>query len=180
MKSKIPSTSATVPQSPSKRPLCTIYEAESWQLENHYLTSHYRMASYSYRDSFASLGYLHNQTSNIYTHLVGATLFLSWAFQAYNDILQKYPTMNFEDSLVLGVFFAGALFCFGSSALFHLLMHQSASVNQIWLLLDLYGVFALMVATIVSGTFYGFHCERFWWKVYSVGVRIEFIAVGQR
>ena len=167
------STSANKPPPSLKNGLlCTIHEAESWQLENQYLIGHYRTASHSYRACLASLGYLHNQTSNIYTHLVGAALFLSWAVQTYNDVLQRYPTSDFNDFLAFGVFFACALFCFGSSALFHLFMYHSERVNQIWLLFDLFGVFALIIATIFSGTFYAFYCERFWWKVYSAGVRI--------
>lgn len=153
--------------------LCGINEAEEWQLENKYLIGHYRTASNSYRASLASLGYLHNQTGNVYTHLIGAALFLAWAVQTFNDILQRYPTSNWNDFLAFGVFFACALFCFGSSALFHLFMHQSAHVNQIWLLFDLYGVFALIIATVFSGTYYGFYCERFWWEMYSGGVRIH-------
>lgn len=155
--------------------LCTTYEAESWQLENQYLIGHYRTASHSYRASLASLGYLHNQTSNVYTHLFGVGLFLSWAIYTYNEVLQRYPTSDFDDFFVFAVFFACTLFCFGSSALFHLFMNHSADVNQIWLLFDLYGVFALIIATIVSGTYYGFYCERFWWKVYSAGVRIRLL-----
>lgn len=151
--------------------LCTIHEIESWQLENKYLIGHYRRASHSYRDCFTSLGYLHNQTSNIYTHLLGTLVFLAWAVQTYYDVLKRYPTSDFNDFLVFGVFFICALSCFGFSACFHLFMHHSAEVNQTWLLFDLYGVFALIVATIFSGTYYAFYCERLWWKVYSGGVR---------
>lgn len=116
------------------------------------------------------MGYLHNQTANIYTHLIGAILFLPWVIQVYNDILYRYPTSDFNDFLVFAVFFASALGCFGFSALFHLFMNHSAQVNQTWLLMDLYGVFALIIATVYSGTYYAFYCERFWWKIYSGGI----------
>ncbi|OAL42537.1 HlyIII-domain-containing protein [Pyrenochaeta sp. DS3sAY3a] len=158
------------PRTLKRASLCTIHEVESWQLENQYLIGHYRTASNSYRSSLASLCYLHNQTSNVYTHLVGTGLFLAWALHTYNDMLQRYPTSEFYDFLVFGVFFACALSCFGFSALFHLFMNHSAKVNQIWLLFDLYGVFALIIATIFSGTYYAFYCERFWWKTYSSGI----------
>lgn len=160
-----------LPMRALKRALvCTWNEAEAWQKENPNLLGHYRTPSYSYRQSFASLGYLHNQTSNIYTHLIGAVLFLSWAVEAYNEVLQRYPTSDFCDFLAFGLFFACALLCFGSSALFHMFANHSVAVNHTWLLFDLYGVFALIVATIFSGTFYGFYCEREWWLIYSGGV----------
>jgi len=52
-------------------------------------------------------------------------------------------------------------------------MNHSEEVNQIWLLFDLYGVFALINSVIFSGTYYAFYCEPFWWAVYSAGVRIS-------
>ena len=100
-------TSNILPEAPqplSQRLLCTIDRAEIWLRENPYFTGHYRKASHSYRASFASLGYLHNQTSNIYTHLAGAALFLHFTTQTFDSILQRYTTSNFENSLVVLVF----------------------------------------------------------------------------
>lgn len=150
----------------------THLEAEPWQLENNrYIMGHYRAVSHSYRTSFASLGYLHNQTSNIYSHMMAAVMFLYWASQTLDEVLARYPTSDIFDTMVFGLFYACASFCFSSSALFHLLANHSADVNRTWLLFDLYGVFALITATIVSGAYYGFYCEPIWWLVYSGGVR---------
>nr|OQO27208.1 hypothetical protein B0A51_05092 [Rachicladosporium sp. CCFEE 5018] len=131
---------------------------------------HYRAVSQSYAACFASLGYLHNQTSNIYTHLIASVVFLGWAVQTFNDVLTRYSTSEFNDVLVFGVFFAAAAGCFGSSALFHLFANHSAEANGKWLLFDLYGVFGLISATIVSGAYYGFYCDRAWWLAYSGGI----------
>ena len=164
-----------LPKSLRSKLLYTVNEAESWQLENKYLLGYYRMASNSYWSSFHSLRYLHNETSNVYTHLIGAVLFLSWAVQTYNDVLRRYTTSDFNDLLSFGVFFTCAVFCFGSSALFHLFMNHSEGVSKLWLLLDYYGIFALITATIFSGTYYAFYCESFWWKVYSTGVLLHIL-----
>ncbi|KAF2673952.1 HlyIII-domain-containing protein [Microthyrium microscopicum] len=163
---------SALPHSWKNAVICTIHEVESWQNENQYLLGHYRTVSNSYKSSLASLGYLHNQTCNAYTHIIGAALFGAWAFQAYNDILTRYPTSDFDDFLAFGVFFAGAFICFGLSATFHIFGNHSLKVYQTWLLLDLYGIFALIIATVYSGTYYGFYCEKFWWKVYSAGIFI--------
>lgn len=77
-----------------KKLICTIHEVEAWQSENVYLTGHYRTATYPYRASFASLGYFHNQTSNVYTYVLGAALFLWWAQQTYCEVLVRYPSSN--------------------------------------------------------------------------------------
>lgn len=150
--------------------LCTIHEIEHWQHDNEYLLAHYRRVSNSYLKSLKSLFYLHNQTGNIYSHLIGVFLFISWANSTFNDLLKRYPTSDLNDILVFGGFFAGALTCFGLSAFFHTFGNHSHGVYHSWLLLDLYGIFALIVGTVFSATYYGFYCERIWWKVYSIGV----------
>ncbi|RKF57778.1 ADIPOR-like receptor SPBC12C2.09c [Erysiphe neolycopersici] len=47
----------------------------AWQQDNHYIRTGYRPASASFLKSFASLGYLHNESVNIYSHLLGAFFF---------------------------------------------------------------------------------------------------------
>lgn len=146
------------------------YLQMTYQYDNEFLLSHYRPVSNSYHACLSSLCYLHNQTGNIYSHLFGVVLFLFWAHQTYYDLAARYSTSDQGDILAFGVFFAGAIICFGLSATFHILGSHSQRVYHTWLLLDLYGIFVIMVATVFSATFYGFYCERFWWKFYSIGV----------
>lgn len=141
------------------------------QHDNEFLLSHYRPVSNSYHACLSSLCYLHNQTGSIYSHLIGAALFLFWAHGTYNDLSTRYPTADQGDLLAFGFFFAGVVICFSLSATFHTLSSHSKRVYHTWLLLDLYGIFLTMVVTVFSATFYGFYCERFWWKFYSIGVR---------
>lgn len=150
--------------------LCTIHEIEAWQHDNEYLHSHYRRASNSYYACLSSLCYLHNQTGNIYSHLIGVVFFSAWAVQTYNELSKRYPTSDQNDLIAFGVFFAGAVICFGLSVTFHTLGCHSRRVYHTWLLLDLYGIFAMILGTVYSATYYGFYCERVWWKVYSIGV----------
>lgn len=51
------------------------HELAPWQQDNAYITSGYRPASNSYLKSWLSLLYIHNETVNIYTHLLGAVAF---------------------------------------------------------------------------------------------------------
>ncbi|POS82665.1 hypothetical protein EPUL_004488 [Erysiphe pulchra] len=50
-------------------------ELPAWQQDNHYIRTGYRPASASFLKSFSSLGYLHNESVNIYSHLLGAIFF---------------------------------------------------------------------------------------------------------
>ncbi|KXX76775.1 ADIPOR-like receptor IZH2 [Madurella mycetomatis] len=50
-------------------------ELPHWRRDNAFILSGYRQTSNSVRASLASLGYLHNESVNIWTHLLGAAAF---------------------------------------------------------------------------------------------------------
>jgi hypothetical protein len=52
----------------------TWQEVSEWQLDNKYILSGYRPEKADYLEIFTSLTFLHNETCNVYTHLVGALL----------------------------------------------------------------------------------------------------------
>lgn len=58
-------------------------ELPAWQQDNHYIRTGYRPASASFLKSFASLGYLHNESVNIYSHLLGAIFFIIFGSLIY-------------------------------------------------------------------------------------------------
>ena len=78
----------------------------SWQQDNHYILGDYRPASNSYLGSFQSLFYLHNESVNIHTHLLGAFLFFFMSFSIY-----AFDTRDIscEDIVAFACFFAGAV-----------------------------------------------------------------------
>ena len=154
-----------------KRILFTFEEVQVWQRDNEYLVGHYRNTSDSYRECLKSLFYLHNQTGNIFTHLIGAVMILLYAIYAYDNVSKQYMTADIHDLLAFGVFVGSAVICFGISATFHTFGNHSNAVYHTWLMLDLYGIFILIVGTVYSGTYYGFYCERQYWILYSAGVR---------
>lgn len=78
----------------------------SWQQDNHYILGHYRPASNSYLGSFQSLFYLHNESVNIHTHLLGAFLFFFMSFSIYAFDTRSIAT---QDILAFACFFAGAV-----------------------------------------------------------------------
>ena len=52
----------------------------SWRQDNEYLLSGYRPSSGSFRKSLNSLQHIHNETVNIYSHLLGAALFATYQY----------------------------------------------------------------------------------------------------
>src|SRR5436305_5620486 len=83
-------------------------ELPSWQQDNHYIRSGYRRESRSYRESFASLGYLHNESVNIYSHLLGAIAFTCLGVILNSILGPRYVSASTSNVLAFACFFLGA------------------------------------------------------------------------
>ncbi|KAK8106532.1 hypothetical protein PG999_009891 [Apiospora kogelbergensis] len=69
--------------------LLLFHKIPSWQQDNEYILSCYRPTSGSVWRSLTSLFYLHNQTVNAYSHLIGAAVFI-----ALSAILTGFPAKD--------------------------------------------------------------------------------------
>ena len=54
--------------------LCTSKEAPAWSVHNKYIHTGYR-TDFGWRDAFRSVLMVHNETANIWTHLLGLVVF---------------------------------------------------------------------------------------------------------
>jgi adiponectin receptor len=131
-------------------------EISPWQQDNHYIRSGYRAQSNSYSKSWKSLGYIHNETVNIYTHLVGAILAAISSVVLYTVLAPRYSTASREDVLVFGCYFAGAVACLGMSATFHTLMNHSHEVAVWGNKLDYLGIVFLIWGSFIPSMYYTF------------------------
>lgn len=141
-----------------------------WQRDNKFILSHYRPASYSYFRSIISLSRLHNQSVNIYSHLVGTTFFIGYSCWFHRELATRYITASKTDIFVIDCFFLGAILCLGFSTTFHTLANHSAGIYQTWLLFDMIGILCLTIGSFFPGVYYGFYCEpefirRYWTMV---------------
>ena len=152
------------PQSDINQPPLLKWSAlPEWQRDNHYILSHYRPASYSYHRSFQSLFYLHNESVNIHSHLLGACLFSFISVSLY--AFQEYP-ISIADILAFGCFFLGAILCLGMSATYHAISNHSPQVNRFGNQLDYVGIIALITGSFVPSVYYGFYCDAVLQKLY--------------
>jgi adiponectin receptor len=138
----------------------------SWQQDNHYIHSGYRPASNSFSRSFSSLSYIHNETVNIYTHLLGAVASLVCSVYLHALIKPRYDRATTEDVMVFGCFFAGAIACLGMSATYHTISNHSPKVNKIGNQLDYVGIVCLIWGSFIPSIFYGFARESGYIAVY--------------
>ncbi|KAI9789464.1 MAG: hypothetical protein M1816_006006 [Peltula sp. TS41687] len=144
-----------------------------WQRDNQYIRSGYRQASSSIKKSIHSLGYLHNESVNIYSHLVGALLFVVTAIVLYGELLKpRYDTASRADVLAFGCFFAGTAVCLGMSAAYHTISNHSSAVARLGNKLDYIGIVVLIWGSFVASIYYGFYCrarlQLVYWAMISV------------
>jgi adiponectin receptor len=144
----------------------------SWQQDNHYIHSGYRPASGSFYKSFSSLGYLHNESVNIYSHLIGAVFFSILGFVLYRVIRPRYDSATAGDVLAFSCFFLGAALCLGMSATYHAISNHSQHVARFGNKLDYVGIVFLITGSFIPSIYYGFYCQPRLQKAYWTMVNI--------
>jgi adiponectin receptor len=134
-------------------------ELSPWQQDNHYIHTGYRAPSNSYSKSFHSLLYLHNETVNIYTHLIGALLAALSSILLYATLSPRYLTASREDVHVFASYFAGAVACLGMSATYHTIQNHSHEVAVWGNKLDYLGIVFLIWGSFIPVLYYAFTSE---------------------
>lgn len=161
------------------------HELQEWQRDNHHILSGYRPASNSYRKSWwryvltkslkgliidiASLTYLHNESVNIYTHLIGTFVSIITSAILYQVLAPRYQGATKEDVFVFGCFFFGAACCLGMSATYHTISNHSLEIAKFGNQLDYLGIVILIWGSFIPSIYYGFRDDvrltRIYWTM---------------
>ncbi|KAK0609222.1 hemolysin-III related-domain-containing protein [Bombardia bombarda] len=156
--------------------LLSFDELPEWHKDNQYIREGYRPISGSAAVSFRSLLYLHNETINIYTHLIPAIAFIICEGAVLGHLhTTYYPAVKALDDLIFTAFILTAILCLSFSACYHTLTNHSVAVDNLWLRLDFVGIILLTVGDFVSGIYMVFWCERvlriiYWSMILGLGV----------
>jgi adiponectin receptor len=118
-----------------------------------------------------SLFYLHNESVNVYSHLLGAIAFLVAARLLLAHLKPLYRTASAEDVMVFACFFFGCVFCLSMSATFHLISNHSAAVSGWANMLDYLGIVLLIWGSFIPSIYYGFQHRIDLIKLYWTMVR---------
>ena len=159
------------PLPPPPPPLLSFSEIPPWHQDNEHIRHGYRRTTGSARLCLASWSprQLHNESLNIYTHLMPALVFLYLLFTFPSYLQTHYPQVTSADQWVFGIFLGSAAVCFGLSAGFHTLLCHSERVGRLWLMLDYAGIVVLTLGDFVSGVYVGFWCEKeFRWAYWGM------------
>jgi adiponectin receptor len=126
----------------------------------------YRPISDSFPECFCSLSRLHNETFNIYSHLIPAIVFFLGEWYILQYLAGKYPRVTSTDLVAFSSFMLTATICYASSALYHTLMNHSYTVDHFCHRLDMLGIGTFITGDIVLGVHIIFWCETTLRNVY--------------
>lgn len=144
----------------------------SWQQDNHYIKSGYRPATSSFRKSFASLAYIHNESVNIYSHMIGAVVFTLSGSLLCAIVKPRYASAETADFLAFSCFFAGAALCLGMSGTYHTISNHSPTVAKFGNKLDYLGIVCLVTGSVIPGIYYGLYCHPHLFEFYTIIVSL--------
>ncbi|RIB06552.1 hemolysin-III related-domain-containing protein [Gigaspora rosea] len=142
----------------SKSLTCSFSELPHWLQDNVDILKGYRRPTFSYLKCLQSLFYLHNESVNIWSHLMGGVIFTLFSVITYS-YMSTHPSINWWDFFALYCYLMGALICLFLSALFHTFSCHSETVCANWNRCDYIGIVFLIVGSDISIVYYAFYCH---------------------
>ncbi len=151
-------TPATINANSGTKILLSNNEVPVWYSEPQVLTG-YRPVNSSVRLCLQSLSYLHNETVNIFSHLIPALVALVLIGLVPLFFRSRFPNSGWQDRLIFQIYLATSAVCFAVSALYHLLLCHSQRCHDLWVRLDYAAILFQILGSFVSGIYLGFYCE---------------------
>lgn len=157
--------------------LLSFDEIPKWHQDNEFIRYGYRLISGSAQVSFCSWLYIHNESVNIYSHLIPTIIFLlgEWYIKEY--LISKYSNITSADILIFTFYPITVIICLGFSTIYHTLMNHSSKVEQLLLQLDLIGIVILILGDFISGIYMVFWCEPLQRKIYWSMVSLFYMPI---
>ncbi|KAJ6050515.1 hemolysin-III family protein [Penicillium canescens] len=134
-------------------PKCFRLESNQWILRG------YRPISGSAHASFCSWSYIHNESVNIYSHLIPAVFFLCGEWYIPQYLASRYSGVTGADIIAFSIFMLTAATCLSLSATYHTLMNHSQEMGHFCLRLDMLGIVIFILGDLVLGIYMVFWCE---------------------
>jgi len=155
------SRSATAKRTPSSNG--TIEQVASYVRRSnpHLLTGH--RVNQTFSSIVWSLFDWHNETVNVWSHLVPGMLFLHLLVQVVYD-----ESRAWADQTVLTCYLGATSFLCFFSATYHLFSAHSERVHNVVVKLDFLGILLVIAASFSIGIYYGFHCEPHFRNFYLI------------
>ncbi|KAF2179929.1 HlyIII-domain-containing protein [Zopfia rhizophila CBS 207.26] len=160
-------------------------QVPSWYAHNDYIRTGYRPVTKSIQLCLQSLAYLHNETVNIYSHLIPAAMAFLGNYFLARYFSWHFPRASWADQLVFHVYLTTSVICFGISSTYHTLLCHSAYYSDLWGRLDYVAIVFQILGSFISGIYIGFYCEPnlqkiYWSMIGTLGLLTGFVVVHPR
>lgn len=136
-----------------RRRLGEASELPEWYEAYPYIKRYYRV-HYTVCDCAASVMEMHNETCNIWTHLVGTAIF---AYRSFKSLAARDA-----DELTLLVYTSCACFMLAASTSYHAFHPVSPRAYARWLVADKLGIALMLGGSYAPGVWLGFRCALPW------------------
>jgi len=128
--------------------LVTWEELPAWMKDNECIRTGYRPADVlSSGQCVNSIFRIHNESGNIWSHLLAFLAFLVLMVVTYSPSLMQHAATWF-DAAVWAPFLAGALCCFGCSTSYHTMCCKDPETAGLWQKVDYMGIIALIWGSV--------------------------------
>ncbi|KAK9465217.1 hemolysin-III related-domain-containing protein [Lipomyces arxii] len=159
----------------AKSRLITYEELPLQWRENPYIYRGYRFCA-NYTECLVSMGKIHNETCNIWTHGLGFIMMLCVALYCY-PASSTFQDMTKWDKVVFAVFLIAALKCLLTSTIWHtfnsigILTHK-----QRFACVDYTGISILIACSILTTQYTSFYCQPGWRTIYMTSTSFAGLA----
>lgn len=155
------SSTASKASNAGRPALLSFDEMPDWfqRESNKWILHGYRPISGSIQTSFRSWTYVHNESVNIYSHLIPAIVFLLGEWYILQYLTSKHPGVTGADFTAFSIFMLAAVTCLSLSATYHTLLNHSEHMEHFCLRLDMLGVVIFILGDLVLGIYMIFWCE---------------------
>ncbi|KAK2848504.1 hypothetical protein FQN49_005659 [Arthroderma sp. PD_2] len=174
-----------IKQPKTKYQLLESSEVPSWYAHNTFLRTGYRPVTGSTRLCFESLQYIHNETVNIYSHLVPAGIAVIGNGLLHLYFRAHYENTSWTDQLAFHIYLSSSVLCFGISSFYHTLLCHSEAYMDLWCRLDYLSIVLQTLGSFISGIYFSFYCEPglqelYWTMIGVLGLLTATIVVNPR
>lgn len=121
-----------------------------------YIDYGYRHGDLSFKSVFLSLFSFHNETMNVWSHLIGFICMLIATINISIDLYSKGGKIS--EIFAIELYMAAACLCLLFSSIYHWFGCLSEQCHQCLLRLDLTGVALLVSGSYLPGVYYGIQC----------------------
>jgi len=148
------------------------HELPEWMQDNAYITGGYRKELKSFVACGKSIFHIHNESVNIWTHLLGALGALGVMFGIYYYLLSTSAGTTWVECAMFYIFILSAFSCLAFSATFHTVVAHSHQVACAYNRLDYIGIAILIVGSFYPALYYGFYLHPYLAAFYLMMITI--------